>query len=36
MTLRAIAGIAAFNGFVLVVGAGVLWGMRGWRWWTLS
>jgi hypothetical protein len=34
MTLRAIAGLLAFNVFVLAVGAGVLWGLRGWRWWT--
>jgi hypothetical protein len=34
MTLRAIAGLLAFNVFVLAVGAVVLWGMRGWRWWT--
>jgi hypothetical protein len=34
VTVRAIAGIVAFNVFVLVVGAGVLWGLRGWRFWT--
>ena len=34
MTVRAIAGVFAFNLFVLGVGAGVLWGVRGWRWWT--
>jgi hypothetical protein len=34
MTLRAIAGVLVFNAFVLGVGAGVLWGCRGWRWWT--
>ena len=34
MTPAAIAGLAALNLFFLVVGAGVLWGIRGWRWWT--
>jgi hypothetical protein len=34
MTLRAIAGLFVLHGFFLVVGAGVLWGIRGWRWWT--
>jgi len=34
MTVRAIAGLVFFNAFVLGVGAGVLWGVRGWRWWT--
>lgn len=34
MTLRAIGGLLAYNLFVLGVGAGVLWGIRGWRWWT--
>jgi len=34
MTIRAIAGLATLNLFVLGVGAGVLWGMRGWRTWT--
>jgi hypothetical protein len=34
VTLRAIAGLVVFNVFVLGVGAGVLWGVRGWRWWT--
>jgi hypothetical protein len=34
VTLRAIAGIVVFNVFVLGVGAGALWGIRGWRWWT--
>jgi hypothetical protein len=34
MTLRAIAGLVVLHGFFLVVGAGVLWGLRGWRWWT--
>jgi hypothetical protein len=34
MTARAVVGLAALNVFVLVVGFGVLWGMRGWRTWT--
>ena len=34
MTIRAIAGLAVLNLFFLVVGAAVLWGLRGWRWWT--
>jgi hypothetical protein len=34
MTLRAIGGLVVFNVFILGVGAGVLWGLRGWRWWT--
>jgi hypothetical protein len=34
VTARAILGLVAFNLFVLTVGAGVLWGVRGWRWWT--
>ena len=34
MTLRAIGGLLVFNLFILGVGAGVLWGIRGWRWWT--
>ena len=34
MTARAIAGLLVFNLAILVVGAGVLWGVRGWRWWT--
>ena len=34
MTARAIAGLAVYNLFLLGVGAGVLWGVRGWRWWT--
>jgi 4-amino-4-deoxy-L-arabinose transferase-like glycosyltransferase len=34
VTLRAIAGLFVLHGFLLVVGAGVLWGVRGWRWWT--
>ena len=33
MTVRAIAGLVVFNAFVLGVGAGVLWGVRGWSWW---
>jgi hypothetical protein len=34
VTIRAISGLVVFNLFVLVSGAGVLWGLRGWRWWT--
>jgi hypothetical protein len=34
VTARAILGLVVFNLFVLTVGAGVLWGVRGWRWWT--
>lgn len=34
MTARAILGLVVLNVFVLAVGAGVLWGVRGWRWWT--
>jgi hypothetical protein len=34
VTVRAIAGLAFYNAFLLCVGAGVLWGIRGWRWWT--
>lgn len=34
MTLRAIAGLFGLHLFFLAVGAGVLWGLRGWRWWT--
>ncbi len=34
MTLRAIVGLLVYNLFILGVGAGVLWGARGWRWWT--
>ena len=34
MTVRAITGLVAYNVFLLGVGAGVLWGLRGWRWWT--
>jgi hypothetical protein len=34
MTVRAIAGLVVYNAFLLGVGAGVLWGVRGWRWWT--
>jgi hypothetical protein len=34
MTLRALGGLLLFNVLVLGVGAGVLWGIRGWRWWT--
>ena len=34
MTLRAIAGLVVLNVFVLGVGSGVLWGLRGSRWWT--
>jgi hypothetical protein len=34
VTIRAIGGLVAFNVFVVASGAGVLWGIRGWRWWT--
>lgn len=34
MTVRAISGLVFYNLFLLGVGAGVLWGVRGWRWWT--
>ena len=34
MTIRAISGLFVVNVFLLGVGAGVLWGVRGWRWWT--
>jgi hypothetical protein len=34
MTIRAIAGLVVLNLFVLGVGGGVLWGIRGWRTWT--
>jgi hypothetical protein len=34
MTIRAIAGLAALNLFVLSVGAALLWALRGWRWWS--
>lgn len=34
MTIRSIAGLAGLNLFFVVVGVGVLWGLRGWRWWT--
>lgn len=34
MTLRAIGGLVVYNLFILGVGVGVLWGIRGWRWWT--
>jgi hypothetical protein len=34
MTVRAIVGLVVYNAFLLAVGAGVLWGIRGWRWWT--
>jgi hypothetical protein len=34
VTLRAIGGLLAFNLLILGLGAGVLWGIRGWRWWT--
>ena len=33
MTVRALGGLLVFNLFVLGVGAGLLWGIRGWRWW---
>jgi hypothetical protein len=34
VTLRAIGGLLVLNVFILGVGAGVFWGVRGWRWWT--
>jgi hypothetical protein len=34
VTARAIGGLVVLNLFVLASGAGVLWGLRGWRWWT--
>jgi hypothetical protein len=34
MTVRAITGLVVYNLFLLGVGAGVLWGVRGWRSWT--
>jgi len=34
MTVRAIVGLVALNAFILGVGASILWGFRGWRWWT--
>jgi hypothetical protein len=34
VTIRAIGGLVVLNLFVLATGAGVLWGLRGWRWWT--
>jgi hypothetical protein len=34
VTLRSISGLLVYNVFVLGAGAGVLWGVRGWRWWT--
>jgi hypothetical protein len=33
MTVRALAGLAVFNGFLLVVGAAALAALRGWRSW---
>lgn len=33
MTVRAIAGLLLLNGFLLAVGTGVLFGVRGWRSW---
>jgi hypothetical protein len=34
VTIRAISGLVVLNLFILSTGAGVLWGLRGWRWWT--
>ena len=34
LTERALVGLFAYNVFFLVAGAGVLWGIRGWRAWT--
>ena len=37
MTVRSLLGLAALNLFALAVGAGLLWGVRGWRsWWELA
>jgi len=37
LTVRSLAGLAALNLFALGVGAGLLWGLRGWRsWWELA
>ena len=33
MSGRALLGLALFNGFLLAAGAGMLWGIRGWRDW---
>lgn len=34
MTPRALAGLVVLNAFFVLAGAGVLWGIRGWRAWT--
>ena len=34
MTARALGGLLLYNALILGLGAGVLWGIRGWRWWT--
>jgi hypothetical protein len=34
VTVRALVGLVVLNVFFLLVGVGVLWGIRGWRWWT--
>ena len=34
MTIRAIGGLFGLNVFILLVGCGVLWGIRGWKRWT--
>ncbi len=37
MTVRSLLGLVALNLFALAVGAGLLWGLRGWRsWWELA
>jgi len=37
MTVRSLLGLVALNLFALSVGAGLLWGLRGWRsWWELA
>ena len=37
MTVRSLLGLAVLNLYTLGVGAGVLWGLRGWRtWWELA
>ena len=33
MTVHAIAGVALFNALLLMLGAGLLWGIRGWETW---
>lgn len=33
MTIRALVGLAALNGMILLAGCGLLWAIRGWRSW---